>query len=359
MGLPAQKISVAPAQQATGPQRRKLKKGELLFSEGDTSRAMYLIKSGLIRVYKRKGNSCIEIDTVHSGQILGELAFLDGNPRSASAEALTESEIVEIGGSTFASVLGTLPDWLKVLLKTVVGRLRTAGTRIKQLESSNLALDYSDKEGRSTQYMFLSGNETMRLCAAALLVASRNHGELKPALVQRYATQVMQVASAKVATFLDVLVSGGIAEARAPEKEGDAPSYVVSDLEFVESLIAYLNEENLAEPSKRHDLSLKGFKVMHLMTKYLPESPTDEKTGVTRVNVAQIIKAEAQNDRPPFKLEDANELHRLGYASQPKVVSTDEIFCEVDAAAFSKAFRFQRFCTAVTAINEEKRQKTK
>src|SRR3954467_3009621 len=101
MGLPARK-SGAPARPGSGPpissaaQSRKLKKGELLFAEGENSRAMYYLKTGMIRIFKKKGDSQIEIDTVRSGQIIGELAFLDGNPRSASGEALTDCELMEV-----------------------------------------------------------------------------------------------------------------------------------------------------------------------------------------------------------------------------------------------------------------------
>jgi len=51
-----------------------------------------LVKTGMIRLFKKKGDSQIELDTIHSGQVVGELAFLDGNPRSASGEALTDCD---------------------------------------------------------------------------------------------------------------------------------------------------------------------------------------------------------------------------------------------------------------------------
>src|SRR3954469_11463229 len=121
MAVPAQKPPPAGAA-APGPQTRRLKKGETLFAEGENSRAMYYVKSGMIRIFKKKGDSSIEIDTIRSGQILGELAFMDGNPRSASGEALTDCELTEISGPTFQAVFNQMPEWLKILLKTIVGR---------------------------------------------------------------------------------------------------------------------------------------------------------------------------------------------------------------------------------------------
>src|SRR5689334_7132609 len=72
----------APATNAA-PKTRRLTRGETLFAEGENSRAMYFIKSGMVRIFKNKGSAKIELETVHSGQLLGELAFLDGQPRSA------------------------------------------------------------------------------------------------------------------------------------------------------------------------------------------------------------------------------------------------------------------------------------
>ena len=103
MGLAAKKIS--------GPPQKKihLKKGDLLFKEGDGSRSMFFLKSGIIRIFKKKGDSDIEIEMIHSGQVLGELAFLDGNPRSASGEAMSPCELIEISGETFTQTLKIMP----------------------------------------------------------------------------------------------------------------------------------------------------------------------------------------------------------------------------------------------------------
>ena len=77
------------------------------------SRSMYFLKSGMIRIFKKKGDSQIEIDTIHAGQIIGELAFLDGNPRSAGGEALTDCTLVDISAQNFIETMAKLPDWMK------------------------------------------------------------------------------------------------------------------------------------------------------------------------------------------------------------------------------------------------------
>ena len=73
-----------------------LKAGDMVFNEGDQSKSLYFVKRGVIRIFKKKGVGAIEIQSIRAGQVLGELAFFDNQPRSASAEALTAVELVEI-----------------------------------------------------------------------------------------------------------------------------------------------------------------------------------------------------------------------------------------------------------------------
>ena len=324
---------------------------------------MYLIKSGMVRIYKKKGDSDIEIDTVHSGQILGELAFLDGNPRSASGEALTDCHLVEISGPTFQAVLGKLPDWLKILMKTIVGRLRTASTRIRQLETASAAYE-SDRDGkRSSHYVYLSPPDVLKISTGLLLVAARNGApsangiDIRVGLLQRYVNQIMGVPVAKITSFLDILAGAGITFFGTGNEEGKV---YVKDIDFLEQLVTYLNEENLKEPSKRHDLSPRGFMVMSLMAKHMSKFKADDKTGLTTVNVAIIKKTElGPTGKDAFRMEEFQELVKLGYATNLNVKSTDEIFTNVKADEFVQSYRLQRIVIGLNAANEQKRKAAK
>ena len=354
---PATKTAaLPPAQQA-----RRLKKGELLFAEGENSRAMYFLKSGMIRIFKKKGDSNIEIDTIHSGQVVGEMAFLDGNPRSASGEALTDCDLVEVSGPTFQDVLTRMPDWLKILLKTVVGRLSTASTRIRQLESASTSFDYSSKDGkRSSVYMYLSPIEVLKLASALLLVAARNGTttgggtNIRVGLLQRYANQIMGVPVAKITTFMDVLEQCGITTIH---NEDNASKVVLDDIDFLEQMITYFNEENLVEPAKRHDVSLRGFLIMSLIAKNLDRYGVDPTTGLKNVNLAEIRTLEtAAMGKEPFRLDEFPELVRLGYATNLNIKSQEEVFTSIKPDTFLQTYRLQRVNVSIQAINEQKRK---
>lgn len=345
------------AQPAKKPVMRTLKKGDTLFKEGDHSRSMYFVKSGMIRIFKKKGDSAIELDTIRAGQIIGELAFLDGNPRSASAEALTTCELTEIGIDTFSSTLKSIPDWLKIMLKTVVARLRSASTRIRQLESASTS--YSNKDGKRTAgYVYLSSYDVLKVMAAILLVTSRNGKDsekgvgIKISLLQRYANQVMGIPVAKITTVIDLLAEQGMVNLGDAETGADI---TVIDADGIESFIAYLNEENIAEPSKRHDLTDRGFVVMSAIAKTLKNFKKDESTGMTQINVVDVINlASEEKGSEAFKIQEAEELYKLGYISSLSAKSTTEVFCNLKEKEFEEAYGNQKIVKAIEKANQEK-----
>jgi CRP-like cAMP-binding protein len=358
-----QSAASAPAAPAAGPQKKALKKGDILFKEGEASRSMYLVKSGMIRLFKKKGEtSFIELATVHAGSIIGELAFLDGQPRSATGEALTATEIIEIGGPTYEQVLSSTPEWLKILLKTVVGRLRDANTKIKQLESASTSIDYSDPHGKNqSQYAFLSINDVLRLLTSVLIGGLRGNVEhpkggkvLQITALEKYSKNVMQVPLAKLAVFLDVMAD---CELIRNEQDEVGALRVLSDVDGLDELITTINEENLLEPSKRHDLTPRGFTVLAGLVKHLDRYPANPATQMAAVNIAEIKKLEAQAaGKDVFFHEDFPELVRVGYASAPQLKSADEITTQVKPSALKAAYRYQRMVIAVNRLNESKRQ---
>ena len=357
------KTNPTTATPSVKPQVRRLKKGELLFAESENSSSMYILKNGIIRIFKKKGAAQIEIDTIHSGQILGELAFLDGQPRSASGEALTDCELMEISTTLFSQTLSIIPDWLKLLLKTIVTRLRTASTRIKQLESVSTGVDYSSKDGgkRSLSYLYLAPPDVLRILSSVLLV-STHYGEqsedgisLNIPKLQRYANQIMNVPVAKITTLIDILTQQNILFIA---DINESSQIKIKDLVFLEQAIAYLNEENLATPNKRHDLSAKDFLIMSLIAKYLPSFSEDATSGMTIVNLEEIRKNQgAHSGKDPFRIEDTATLVKLGYITPPQVKASDSIFAGLKADEFKQCYRLQSLVKAIEVVNEEKSTK--
>jgi CRP/FNR family cyclic AMP-dependent transcriptional regulator len=72
-----------------------LTSGHTLFQTGDPGDALYVIKSGEIELFiKDTAGQKIVLTTAQQGDMFGELAMLDSGPRTATALALTDSEVL-------------------------------------------------------------------------------------------------------------------------------------------------------------------------------------------------------------------------------------------------------------------------
>ncbi len=101
-----------------------LKKGSLMFIEGETSSEMYILRSGKIRILRQEGDNAIELAILGPGSVLGELSLLDNQPRGATAQVLEETTATVIDHDLFEKTLAATPSWLATMLRLVVKRLR-------------------------------------------------------------------------------------------------------------------------------------------------------------------------------------------------------------------------------------------
>ena len=104
-----------------------LPEGEKLFSKGDAGNGCYWLEEGLLKVSitSDSGEERI-IAFLGPGSIVGELAMIDGLPRSATVEVLKESRLHFISRSAFAKRLEETPRILGYVVTTLAARLRQA-----------------------------------------------------------------------------------------------------------------------------------------------------------------------------------------------------------------------------------------
>jgi CRP-like cAMP-binding protein len=108
-----------------------INKDDFLMREGEESCEMYYLKTGLLGVYKLKGSIEQQIGTIYAGELVGEMSFLDNEPRCATIRALDDCELSVIPRDKMDQYLAKQPSWLKALHGTLVDRLRKANQRIR------------------------------------------------------------------------------------------------------------------------------------------------------------------------------------------------------------------------------------
>lgn len=108
-----------------------LDKDDVLIFEGTTSDGIYFVKEGSLGVFKRRGGGDVQIGTVHSGELVGEMSFLDNEPRCATVKALGECKLIEIPSAKFKEIQSSQPKWYQTLVLTLLERLRRSNAKIK------------------------------------------------------------------------------------------------------------------------------------------------------------------------------------------------------------------------------------
>src|SRR6266850_6169378 len=117
----------------------KHKKGEMIYVEGDLGSEMYVVQSGVVRIFRALGGVKQEVAIMEKGDFFGEIAVLEGLPRTASAEALDNSEILEINSATFDKMIRGNIEIAVRMLRKLSNRLQEANRKIEILGRATAA----------------------------------------------------------------------------------------------------------------------------------------------------------------------------------------------------------------------------
>jgi CRP/FNR family cyclic AMP-dependent transcriptional regulator len=119
---------------AASMRTRRFRRGEVIFHIGDPGDALFVIVSGEVKISlpSETGDEAI-LATLRPGDVFGELALLDGAPRSASASALTPTETVVLPRDRFRELIATETGVRDALLASIAGELRRLTTHVEEL----------------------------------------------------------------------------------------------------------------------------------------------------------------------------------------------------------------------------------
>lgn len=105
---------------------RFLAAGEVLLHDGEKGDFVYLVKKGNLKAYKNENDREVELGQIFPGEFVGEMAYINGEPRSANVICLTPCELIEMPIGSLDLVLFSKPAWSKALMKTLSKRLKSS-----------------------------------------------------------------------------------------------------------------------------------------------------------------------------------------------------------------------------------------
>ncbi len=108
----------------------QLQPGEIIFREGDPGDLLYLVGQGSVKISKSgRGGEQETLGFIQPGNFFGEMALLDGQPRSAMATAVDATLLGTVDEPTFQHILALAPSRLHMnFLRSVTERLRTVNS---------------------------------------------------------------------------------------------------------------------------------------------------------------------------------------------------------------------------------------
>lgn len=116
-------------------EEKSVQREETVFEEDSKGDSMYVLKSGAVKIIKRVKNQENTIAMLNPGEFFGEMALLDGLPRSATVRATADSEVLKITQEGYKALRKDHPHTalklMDLIIKVLSNRLRQANKNLE------------------------------------------------------------------------------------------------------------------------------------------------------------------------------------------------------------------------------------
>jgi CRP/FNR family transcriptional regulator, cyclic AMP receptor protein len=126
--LPADTIE----QLSTYVTRRRVQRGATIFVKGDAGQALMAVVRGSVRIsLPAAGGHEVVLNRIQAGEVFGEMALLDGQPRSADATAIEDCELLVLDRRDLLHLVHQQPQVAVKLIEVVCARLRRTNEQVE------------------------------------------------------------------------------------------------------------------------------------------------------------------------------------------------------------------------------------
>jgi len=109
-----------------------------ILNQGDVSKSLYLVLNGTLLITQlAEDGKIVSLELLKKGNCFGEMAIIDGSPRSATVSSLTEVKLGILSENFVKEVLLNDIDFCKSLMRLFAGIIRKANTQIFSLITAN------------------------------------------------------------------------------------------------------------------------------------------------------------------------------------------------------------------------------
>lgn len=158
---------------------RRFRAGDVLCSKGEMSSTLFVLLKGQVMVVgvDDEGREVI-LSLLNPGDFFGELALIDGRPRSADVVAVTDGEALLVRRSDFMALAERMPNLIWQVMEVMAKRIREADELVMRMAWLNAQervawalLEFADSKGQLPQWVNV--NILAKRCGLARETASR------------------------------------------------------------------------------------------------------------------------------------------------------------------------------------------
>ena len=106
--------------------------GEIIVRQGDSGDCMFVIQGGKVEVVREENGIESRLTELGNGDIFGEMALFEKEPRSATVRALGEAKVLTVDKRTFLRRVHEDPSLAYQILKTMSQRIRALNSRLQE-----------------------------------------------------------------------------------------------------------------------------------------------------------------------------------------------------------------------------------
>ena len=110
--------------------RKVFERETVIFRQGESASCAYLIQTGRVEIMTTRDGEDIHLTSLRQDQIFGELALMDGAPRSATAVAWDRTEVIIVSRDDIQCKLATLDPFMRYWIDFLTERVKDLTNRV-------------------------------------------------------------------------------------------------------------------------------------------------------------------------------------------------------------------------------------
>ena len=154
---------------------KSIEKNEILFRQGDEGTALYIILQGRIKISVSRRLDKVTLAILGPGEFLGEMALLDGLPRSADAMAVEDSQLYALNRKDFLTFLANNENSVRAILYFLSTRLRKTDDQLAEMCFLSLSARLAKKLVEMAALQYPAGDHPP---ACSLVISQQELGNI-------------------------------------------------------------------------------------------------------------------------------------------------------------------------------------